>query len=203
MIPAEQNTEITILEAAKKIFKQKGLDGATVQDIANEAGTTKSMVNYYFRSKEKLFGAVFQHEFQIFFGGLASFLNSDMSLYDKIVNIVELDTNKLSEFPELPVFIVNEVNRNPAIVFSVIETMPVENMLKALTKQINAEARKGIVKKVKAEDLLINIQALTVFPFLAKPLMIKVFKLGEKEYQQKINERKKQVVDIIWNYIKA
>ncbi len=203
MIATEQNTELSILDAAKKIFKQKGLDGATVQDIADEAGTTKSMVNYYFRSKEKLFGAVFQHEFKTFFESLASFINSKLPLYDKIVNIVEIDTNKMSEFPELPVFIVNEVNRNPAIVFSVIETMPVENMLAALTNQINAEARKGIVKKIKAEDLLLNIQALTMFPFLSKPLLTKVFKLSEKEYQQKLKERKKQVVDIIWNYIKA
>ncbi len=202
MSTIEQNTELKILEAAKIIFKQKGLDGATVQNIADEASTTKSMVNYYFRSKEKLFGAVFQQEFQTFFGGIASFLDSDMSLYDKIANIVELDTNKLAEFPELPIFIVNELNRNPSIVFSVIDTMPVENILLALTKQINAEARKGIVKKVKAEDILINIQALTVFPFLAKPLMIKVFKLTEKEYQQKLKERKKQVVEIIWNYLK-
>lgn len=203
MIPAEQNTELTILDAAKKIFKKKGLDGATVQDIADEAGTTKSMVNYYFRSKEKLFGAVFQHEFKTFFEGIASFINSTLPLYDKIVNIIEFDTNKMSEFPELPIFIVNEVNRNPAIVFSVIETMPFENMLAALTKQIKREARKGIVKRVKAEDLLLNIQALTVFPFLSKPLLTKVFKLSEKEYQQKLKDRKKQVVDIIWNYIKA
>ena len=49
------NTEENIRNAAHKIFHQTGFDGTSVQDIASEAGTTKSMVNYYFRTKEKLF----------------------------------------------------------------------------------------------------------------------------------------------------
>lgn len=133
-----QNTEEIILEAAKKIFKLKGLDGATVQGIATEAGTTKSMVNYYFRSKEKLFGAVFQHEFKTFLSGIIGFINSDIPLYDKIVKIVELDTNKLSEFPQLPVFIVNEINRNPEIVFSFIGAMPHEILKVYTAKRVPA-----------------------------------------------------------------
>ncbi|TDW96659.1 TetR/AcrR family transcriptional regulator [Dinghuibacter silviterrae] len=196
------NTETVIRNAARKIFTSKGFDGTTVQDIADEAGTTKSMVNYYFRSKEKLFSSIFQEEFQHFFAVIATYLNADLPLRDKIAQIVELDTNKFSAFPELPVFVMSEVNRNPGIVLSLIGKVSTKEFLAVLTKQIDAESKKGVIKKIKAEDLLLNIQALTIFPFINRPLMMKLFNLTELQYVHKINERKKQIADIIWDSIK-
>lgn len=52
-------TEQKILEAARKIFLEKGLDGARMQDIADKAGINKAMLHYYFRSKDKLFEQIF------------------------------------------------------------------------------------------------------------------------------------------------
>ena len=49
------NSEHKILDAAKTIFIQKGFDGARMQDIADEAKLNKSLVHYYYRSKEELF----------------------------------------------------------------------------------------------------------------------------------------------------
>lgn len=194
-------TEELILRAATKVFKQKGYDGTRVQDIADEADTTKSMVNYYFRSKEKLFGAVFKVQFQQFMEGVAGFITSDIPLYDKIVKIVELDTEKLNAFPQLELLIINEVNRNPDLVFSIIGDLPTQ-ALASLNKQINAEVKKGTIKKIKAEDLILNIQSLTVFPFLTKPLQMKVFSLSAKEVDEKLNARKKMIVELVWNSIK-
>lgn len=200
-MPVQETTEQLILQAATKVFKEKGYDGTRVQDIADEAKTTKSMVNYYFRSKENLFGAVFKMQFREFIEGIAGFISSDMSIYDKIVKIVELDTHKLQTFPELPLFVINEINRNPDIVFKNIGDLPA-NALAALNKQIAAEARKGIIKKIRAEDLVVNIQALTIFPFLTKKLQMKAFKLTEQEVDSRLNQRKKMIVDMVWNYIK-
>jgi AcrR family transcriptional regulator len=119
MVKMKTNEQL-ILEAANKVFKEKGYDGTTVQDIADAANTTKSMVNYYFRSKEKLFGIVFKAQFQEFYEGTIRLVKSDLPLYDKIVNLVEDDTEKILKFPLLPIFILNEINRNPSIVFSLI-----------------------------------------------------------------------------------
>ena len=51
-------TEGKILVSAKKVFYQKGLKGARMQEIADDAGVNKAMLHYYFRSKEKLFDKV-------------------------------------------------------------------------------------------------------------------------------------------------
>lgn len=197
-----KNTEEIILEAAHKIFKQKGFDGATVQDIATEAGTPKSMVNYYFRSKEKLFSGIFHREFINFLSGLVAFINSDASLKEKIKKIVAFDIDRLTQLPELPVFIINEIHRNPEIVFKNIESIPVKKLLAGLNEQIKLEIKKGSIKKINAEDLLINIQSLTIFPILAKPMLMNIFKLNEKAYSAMMEKRKTDVVEIIWQSIK-
>ncbi len=58
-----KDTEFAILEAAKRIFQQKGMVGARMQEIADEAKINKSMLHYYYRSKQLLFEAVFKKAF--------------------------------------------------------------------------------------------------------------------------------------------
>lgn len=44
-----------LLEAAKKVFAAKGYEGATVKDLADEAGVNVSLVSYHFGGKENLY----------------------------------------------------------------------------------------------------------------------------------------------------
>lgn len=196
------NNEQTIRLAAHKIFKMKGFDNATVQEIADEAATTKSMVNYYFRSKENLFASIFHQEFVNFLSGILGFISSDLPLMTKIEKIVELDIDRLLEMPELPVFVINEINRNPEIVFKNIANIPIKKFLKQLNTQIAEEVSKGNIKPIRAEMLLINIQSLTIFPLLAKPMLMRVFDLNEKTFREMMESRKKEVIQLIWQSIK-
>ncbi len=196
-----QNNEQTILAAAHKVFKQKGFDGATVQEIADEAGTTKSMVNYYFRSKEKLFTAIFHLEFLNLLSGIMAFVRSELPLKQKIEQIVALDIERLSTMPDLPIFVMNELNRNPEIVFGQLNNFQFKKILKGFNAQIQAEVKKGVIKNIRAEDLMINIQSLTIFPIMAKPMLMRVFNLNENGFQELLQKRKKEVVDIIWQSI--
>ena len=200
MVKMKTNEQL-ILEAANKVFKEKGYDGTTVQDIADVANTTKSMVNYYFRSKEKLFGIVFKAQFLEFYEGTIRLVKSDLPLYDKIVNLVEDDTEKILKFPLLPIFILNEINRNPSIVFSLIRNLSSE-ALGTLDKQISREVRNGKIKKISAVDLLTNVRSLTVFPFLLKRLQMKSLKLTEEQMNFKLKARKKMIVELVWNSLK-
>jgi AcrR family transcriptional regulator len=196
-----KTNEQLILEAANKVFKEKGYDGTTVQDIADAANTTKSMVNYYFRSKEKLFGIVFKAQFLEFYEGTINLLKSDLPLYDKIVNLIEDDTEKTLKFPLLPIFILNEINRNPSMVFSLVGNVSTET-LAALDKQISREVRNGKIKKISAMDLLTNVRSLTVFPFLLKGVQMKSLKLTEEQMNLRLKARKKMIVEIIWSSLK-
>lgn len=53
--------QLQIIETAECLFADKGFDGTSVRDIADEAGINVAMISYYFGSKEKLLEAVFSY----------------------------------------------------------------------------------------------------------------------------------------------
>ena len=199
----DKNTEDRILQVARKAFTEKGLTGARMQDIADEAGINKALVHYYFESKEKLFELVFEQEFGKFFANLASVITSDLPLFEKIQQIVVVDIERLSQFPNLPLFVINEVSRNPDRMTKRLKQLNVKDMIAGFQKQINAEIKKGNIKPISAQQLLINIQALSIFPFIAKPMMKNVLQMNEKDYHAMMELRKKDVASFIINAIKT
>ena len=80
----KETTEQQILDAAKIVFQSKGMDGARMQEIADEAGINKAMLHYYYRSKQLLFEAVFKQAFSLLAPQLNSILNDDSSIEDKL-----------------------------------------------------------------------------------------------------------------------
>src|SRR5919199_5843196 len=54
----------TILEAALALFAQRGYEGASVDDIAAEAGITVAVIYRHFRSKEELHASVLQEQWE-------------------------------------------------------------------------------------------------------------------------------------------
>jgi AcrR family transcriptional regulator len=52
--------QIQIIETAEQLFAERGFDGTSVRDIADEAGINVAMISYYFGSKEKLMEALFE-----------------------------------------------------------------------------------------------------------------------------------------------
>ena len=109
----DRNTEGIVLAAAKKVFILKGMDGARMQEIADEAGINKSLLHYYFRSKEKLFEEIFKDTFAKFIPKIDVLLSSNKSLEDKIKEFVKEYLELLQKNPHLPQFILQELNRNP------------------------------------------------------------------------------------------
>src|SRR4029078_3015094 len=111
----EQNTEEKILSAAKKVFLKEGMAGARMQDIADEAGINKAMLHYYFRSKEKLFETIFKELSIEFLPRVNAIFESDLSLFEKIEVFCSEYISRMMENPFIPLFIVNEINKQPEI----------------------------------------------------------------------------------------
>jgi TetR/AcrR family transcriptional regulator len=197
----DKNTEYQILEAAKTVFQSKGMDGSRMQEIADKAGINKAMLHYYYRSKQLLFEAVFKHAFSLLAPQLNKILNDDSSIEDKIRNFTFNYISFISKHPYLPNFIIQELNRNPEFAQNFRHTEGFPNIEK-FKLQLNEEIEKGIIKPIKAEQLFINILALNVFPFIAKPLLKTFINIDEVSYNQLIESRKIEVADFIINSIK-
>lgn len=196
-----QNTEEQILIAAKKIFQSKGMEGARMQEIADEAGINKAMLHYYFRSKEMLFEAVFFSAFALLAPQLKSILESESSVEDKIIHFTSNYISFMVEHPYLPNFIILELNRNEDFIRKLKENKLFLN-LDAFEIQVKKEVSQGIIKPISATQLFMNILALNMFPLLAKPLLKAITNSDENTFQQLVEARKTEVANFIINAIK-
>ena len=193
------NSEERIKAAARKVFHQKGYAGTRTRDIAEEAGINHAMVNYYFRSKEKLFQIVMIETMTYFFQGISAILNEETtSLEQKIEQVVAKYIDLLLEEPELPTFVFNEVRTNPE---PFIENTPIGETLQnsVLARQYTEAVARGEVSEPNLLQMVLNVISLVIFPFIAQPILIALNKIDNDQYKALILERKK----LIPQWIKA
>lgn len=192
----EDSTEEKILAAARKIFLAKGLDGARMQDIADEAGINKALLHYYFRSKDKLFEEIFSEVADVLLPKVRAIFESDKSLFEKIELFCYEYIGQIMQTPFVPIFVLNEIHRNPEAFFKKVTTkqhLPVELML----SQVQKEIKKGIIKPVNPIQLLMNIISLCLFPFVGMPMIQLITKLSNKQFLALMEERRTEVPKLI------
>ena len=197
----DENTEQQILNAAKNVFQTKGMDGARMQEIADTAGINKAMLHYYYRSKQLLFEAVFKNAFSLLAPQLNAILNDDSTVEDKVKNFTSNYISFIIKHPYLPNFIIQELNRNQDFILKLKDNKGFPNLEK-FKKQVDEEVNKGIIKPISGEQLFINIMALNIFPFIAKPLIMAFANADNEAYMQLMEDRKTEVANFIINSIK-
>lgn len=200
------SAEVQILQAAKRVFLVKGLTGARMQEIADEAGMNKALLHYYFRSKEKLFEKVFYDVLSEFMPLLGQALNVNKSIEQKMVTFAELYYRFLSENPFIPQFIIGELSRDPEGLRPLVEeilTKVIQPNFYMLVKQIAEESEKGLIRPVDPVNLIVNIVSMSIFPFLARPILSRLLFGGESEqYDHFLEERKKLIPEFIMHALK-
>jgi len=196
----KDNTEEKILVAAQEVFIEKGMDGARMQEIADKAGINKALLHYYFRTKQKLFEAIFEMVFSKIFPNLMAMVHSELPFEEKLGIFLEKYISLLQKNPFLPTFILKEMNRNPEILASIIKSNGVDpNEVIAMFKK---EMDAGRIRKMDPRDVLINMLGLSIFPVAAGPLLkIMFFDNNKQEYDHFIEKRKETVKAFILNSI--
>ena len=198
----ENNTEEVILNAATTVFQKKGMDGTRMQEIADKAGINKAMLHYYYRSKQKLFEAVFKSAINLMAPKVIKIMETDEPLFDKIRNFTDKYITFISKHSFIPTFIIQELNRNPAMIKDVFVSKFDNSVKLKLVTQIEELIKKGEIRSIKPEQLLVNIISLSVFPFIAKPLLSAVLQKDEKAYKAFLEDRKTHVAEFVINAIK-
>lgn len=102
------DTETRILMAAEKIFAEKGLAGARVQEIAKVSKVTPAMINYYFGGKENLYRTVIENFFLRAERLAFSVMALDIGPEEKLKRIIEAGIDLLSEKPHISRILIRE-----------------------------------------------------------------------------------------------
>jgi len=192
----QSSTELKIFEAAREIFQSKGLEGARMQEIADKAEINKSMLHYYYRSKEKLFEKVYHLSIIKLIPQIASLLNEDLPLEQKLRNFTEKYLELIKHNPDIPLFVLHEMNKNPGRMKSFMLN-EIGKKVQPFIQQIREEREKGNTLDLPAEQIMVNIMSLLIFPFIGKPVFQVIFEMNEQNYETFIEDRQKWLPDFI------
>ena len=203
MDSSEKITEEKIFEAAADVFEEKGFDGARMQEIADRAGINKALLHYYYRTKEKLFDAVFSHLAGFMFQKLYACIDNDLPLEEKLKLFYKEHIGFLQKHPRLPAFVVNEINQHPERILRIIGSEPITKARQKLFDQIDEEMKAGHMRETDKVQLLINIVALSVFPFAAKGIIHAIMEEQHIEFDDFIEARKTELPSFIINALKV
>lgn len=185
------STEEKIKEAARKIFHKKGYAGTRTRDIAEEAGINLALLNYYYRSKEKLFELIFEESIAEISTSLKILLNDDRTpLEQKIDTIVNKYINVVSKNPYLSFFILGEIHKNPQKFRKRLGLTEAALTSCYMYEQIRTQLNSVGLERVDPIHIFINVISLTIFPFMGKPLIKNLAGMNEADFDDFIESRR-------------
>jgi AcrR family transcriptional regulator len=186
----DSSTEEKIKKAAQIVFHKKGFAAARTRDIAEEAGINLALLNYYFRSKEKLFNIVMIETLSKFFDSVSMIINNPATTFEeKIEQFASQYIELLFSEPDIPIFIISEIRNNPEVLLQKID---IKNIVfkSVFTRQFHEAVEEGKIKDQNFLHFMMNFIGLIVFPFVAKPLLKALSDMTENQFNQVIEERK-------------
>ncbi|MBN2682315.1 MAG: TetR family transcriptional regulator [Bacteroidales bacterium] len=207
MTELNKDTEGKILEAAQDVFTEKGMSGTRMQEIADKAGINKSLLHYYYRSKEKLFGAVFKTVLTRFLPKTLKILNAEMPLFEKIEKFVDAYLDIIMKNPSAPIFLINEMHKNPNGIASIMINAFTDmgfHPAERFAVDVETAKKQGLIRDdVNAKHLFVNMMSICIFPVAARPLLQRIgFDNNSKDYDLFLSVRKTEVRNFIINSIK-
>jgi AcrR family transcriptional regulator len=187
-------TEQLIKNTAKKLFFGEGRFNATTQEIADEAGINRTLINYYFRSRDNLFNTVFEdaQQQEINFTDMVVF--SDMPFREKIEKYLDMYFEQAKEYPYLEIYMVTQMNQGSCFK----DPEQISRVLDKFYLEIALEMDKGNIEKMRPEQFLLNMISLTSFPVSMRPLLQETMGFKKEEYDRLMEERKQIILNTLF-----
>lgn len=193
MAQRDTGTEQLIKDTAKRIFFSEGKLQATTQDIADAAGVNRTLLNYYFRSRDMLFEQVATEAMAEMKVVMDSVFLEKIEFKAKLKKLITVFMDQAMQFPYREVYLVNALNKAD-------KTVPEEKKIKvqAFLKEVNEEMEKGKIKKMDPRQFCMNLFALMAYPLITNCLNKSIYNVNEAEYLKLMEDRKQVIFDLIY-----
>jgi AcrR family transcriptional regulator len=187
----DRETRERILDAAHTVFMQRGTANSRTQEIADQAGINKALLHYYFGTKSALADAVFEQALgtiaPLIFGILA---DPNRSIEEKVNDVVREQIAFHSARPYLAGYMLSEMHAEPERVvriFSKRGGVPLD----ALRRQLREAAKAGKIRPISAEQFVVNLMGLLIFPFAIRPALGPLLSINESNWPAFLEERRR------------
>ena len=199
------STEQKIKETARVLFLEKGLRGTTIREVAEKAGVNVALVNYYFRTKNKLFIAIFKEKFLTFNeAGYHILANEEKPFLERIDDFIDHYIQVTLDQPNLPIFVLSELHFNDELkeVLASIKSQTKNKYMGILQKHIDREVEAGNMRAVNYMNLEISMMSMMTFPFLTRKMITRIEGFSEEAFRAFVLNWKEHIKSMIFTFLK-
>jgi TetR/AcrR family transcriptional regulator len=198
-----QNTEQKILDAAKQVFMENGLEKSKMQDIANKAGISRTALNYYFRTKDNLFTVLIDKLFETIIPAIEGLVMNDMPFVEKAKSIIDIYDAQLRQNDFIPRFVFVEIQRNPKPIHDFIKkNKKIQAYLSMMTTTLKKEMETGSIRTEPIEEFVTTFFSLIFVPYLVSPLLNEFMNNDENRKQAFFDAHKENAKRLISDFLK-
>jgi TetR/AcrR family transcriptional regulator len=194
------STEQKIKDAARKVFMTKGFSGCTTREIAKSVGINVALLNYYFRSKGKLFELILEAALSDFIEAMVEVFSMDLSLEDKTRMLIDKEFEFLRKHPELPLFIHAGLNQESDNDFDQSNFLGRLHQT-GIFEQCEKAQEEGKMRKVNMINVTLLFMSNCHFPIMSKKLICGIYQMNESQHEERLNEHQEIVKEMLINYL--
>lgn len=191
--------EEEILQAAEEEFFRNGYEATSTDTIAKRAGVTHAMVNYYFRTKEKLFVQILDNHVYGLLQSLKPLMKADGNVAKVAIEAAKVIFDAFNADRLFPFLVVDTVRKHPDFLLRYRETvlslcMGSMEMHKQRLKKCISD---GVVRECTMDDIYYNVLTLSISPFLDIPMMEDIVGLSPERIDLFLAARRKDMVKVL------
>lgn len=196
--------ENRIIDVARSVFIEKGYAETSMSEIAARVGINRPALHYYFRTKDKMFQAVF--------GSIVSsvipkvfeaLIHKENSFAQRVEGIINAYYTLFLENPQLPMFMLRELNRDSDLLIKTIQQLDIMDTARKALASVQEEMNEGKLKKVSLQFAFYNFYSLLTFPFLTKDISTKVFQNDDDDFLTILSEWKQNIIAQMENLLEV
>ncbi|MDO5442872.1 MAG: TetR/AcrR family transcriptional regulator, partial [Bacteroidia bacterium] len=188
--------EEEIIKAAEEEFFRNGYDASSTAIIAKRAGVTHAMVNYYFRTKERLFVQILDNHVYELLRSLKPLMQDKGNLVEVSVDAAVMIFDKLNEDRRFP-YLLSDISRtHPDFLLRYKDTFDTVCMdsIKMHSQRLEKSIREGLSAECTMQDIYNTVLSLAVSPFLTLPVLENVAGFSTGDIDSFLQSRKEEMV---------
>lgn len=193
-MPENTETERLIIEAARQLFVEKGYAETSMSDIAARAGMNRPALHYYFRTKDRMFEAVFADIVHSFLPSIQEAVACDAPLEQRIRRVVDIYCDALLHNPFLPMFALREIHRDARHLLDTARHIEAGLYIGKIRDTLLQEMKLGRIRPLPIPFVFYTFYGLILTPFLSRPIVREVFPEVGDDFAQTLEEWKPTVV---------
>lgn len=194
--PETNDLESRIIAEARKIFVEKGFSETSMSEIAERVNINRPTLHYYFRTKERLFQAVFGDIISVVVPKLQDLIiNTTLTPRQRISYIVDIYYDMFLRHPYLPMFMLREMHRDIDNLIGTITSSELYGKITLIQQSLRAEMDNGTLRTIPLRQLFFCFYGLLSFPLLTRNIGEKLLLDDNETFAQMIDSWKPCIID--------